>query len=618
MDNFKVSIGLSDLMDSESEFIPIVEEEEYQLTKDDEGIPEDLPLLPLRNTVLFPGVIVPISVGRERSLKLVKDVQRNKGYLGAVAQIDPKTEEPEAKDLYRVGTIARELKILEMPDGSTSVIIQGRTRFKWESVVSDDPYFKVSYKILADVVPEGDEKREFEAVIGSLKDLSLRIIKGSSNIPQEASFALKNINSPSFLINYIGSNADLEVSEKQLLLETEGLKERGMALIEHLVQEVQLLEIKNDIQSKVKIDIDQQQREYFLHQQIKTIQDELGGSPLEQEIKVMEAAAEKMKWQPEVSEVFHKELDKLRRLNPASGEYSVQHNYLQTMLDLPWNEYTKDNFDLARARKILDRDHYGLDNVKERILEHLAVLKLKGDLKSPILCLYGPPGVGKTSLGKSVAEALGRQYVRVSLGGVHDEAEIRGHRKTYIGAMPGRIIQSVKKAGSANPVFILDEIDKIGNSFHGDPASALLEVLDPEQNSAFHDNYLEVDFDLSKVMFVATANTLSSISAPLLDRMELIDVTGYILEEKQEIARRHLVPRQMELHGIPKGTIVLSKSVLAYLIESHTRESGVRKLDKVLATLFRKVALKIASSEKVKKNVSMADIREYLGVERFS
>jgi ATP-dependent Lon protease len=618
MDNFKVSIGLSDLMDSESEFIPIVEEEEYQLTKDDEGIPEDLPLLPLRNTVLFPGVIVPISVGRERSLKLVKDVQRNKGFLGAVAQVDPKTEEPEAKDLYRVGTIARVLKILEMPDGSTSVIIQGRTRFKWESVVSDDPYFKVSYKILTDVVPEGDEKREFEAVIGSLKDLSLRIIKGSSNIPQEASFALKNINSSSFLINYIGSNADLEVSEKQLLLETEGLKERGMALIEHMVQEVQLLEIKNDIQSKVKIDIDQQQREYFLHQQIKTIQDELGGSPLEQEIKDMEAAAEKKKWQPEVSDLFHKELEKLRRLNPASGEYSVQHNYLQTMLDLPWNEYTKDNFDLARARKILDRDHYGLDNVKERILEHLAVLKLKGDLKSPILCLYGPPGVGKTSLGKSVAEALGRQYVRVSLGGVHDEAEIRGHRKTYIGAMPGRIIQSVKKAGSANPVFILDEIDKIGNSFHGDPASALLEVLDPEQNSAFHDNYLEVDFDLSKVMFVATANTLSSISAPLLDRMELIDVTGYILEEKQEIARRHLVPRQMELHGIPKGTISLSKSVLAYLIESHTRESGVRKLDKVLATLFRKVALKIASSEKVKKNLSMADIREYLGVERFS
>ncbi len=618
MDNFKVSIGLSDLMDSDSEFIPIVEEEEYQLNKDDEGIPEELPLLPLRNTVLFPGVIVPISVGRERSLKLVKDVQRNKGFLGAVAQVDPQTEEPEAKDLYRVGTIARVLKILEMPDGSTSVIIQGRTRFKWESVITDDPYFKVAYKILKDVVPEGDEKREFEAVIGSLKDLSLRIIKGSSNIPQEASFALKNINSPSFLINYIGSNADLEVAEKQRLLETEGLKERGMALIEHLVQEVQLLEIKNDIQSKVKIDIDQQQREYFLHQQIKTIQDELGGSPLEQEIKDMEVAAEKKKWLPEVSAVFHKELDKLRRLNPASGEYSVQHNYLQTMLDLPWNEYTKDNFDLARARKILDRDHYGLDNVKERILEHLAVLKLKGDLKSPILCLYGPPGVGKTSLGKSVAEALGRQYVRVSLGGVHDEAEIRGHRKTYIGAMPGRIIQSVKKAGAANPVFILDEIDKIGNSFHGDPASALLEVLDPEQNSSFHDNYLEVDFDLSKVMFVATANTLSSISAPLLDRMELIDVTGYILEEKQEIARRHLVPRQMELHGIPKGTITLSKSVLAYLIESHTRESGVRKLDKVLATLFRKVALKIASDEKVKKNVTMADIREYLGVERFS
>src|SRR5690554_200031 len=618
MDDVKVTIGLSDIMEGEGEFIPIVEEEDFQLGKDDADLPEVLPLLPLRNMVLFPGVIVPISVGREKSLKLVRDVQKQKGYLGALAQTDDGIEDPATTDLYTVGTLARVLKILEMPDGSTTVIIQGRTRFRRLDIVEEEPYFKARYQLLEEQLPEGDDKREFEAVVSSLKDLSIRLIKGSSNIPQEASFALKNISSASFLINYIASNSELKVNEKQKLLETAGLKERGMALVEHLVQAVQLLEIKNDIQSKVKMDIDQQQREYFLHQQIKTIQNELGASPVEQEIKEMEQAAAQKKWSKEVAGVFKKEVDKLRRLNPASGEYSIQHNYLQTMLDLPWNVYTRDNFDMKRARRILDRDHYGLDNVKERILEHLAVLKLKGDLKSPILCLYGPPGVGKTSLGKSVAEALGRQYVRVSLGGLHDEAEIRGHRKTYIGAMPGRIIQSIKKAGAANPVFVLDELDKIGNSFHGDPASALLEVLDPEQNSTFHDNFLEVDFDLSKVMFVATANTLSNISAPLLDRMELIDVSGYILDEKIEIARRHLLPRQMDLHGVPKGTVSLSKKVLAYIIESYTRESGVRKLDKVLAQLFRKIALKLASEEAVKKNLSVSDVRGLLGVERFS
>ncbi|MDG5799559.1 endopeptidase La [Marinilabiliaceae bacterium ANBcel2] len=621
MDNIKISykgLGMSEYMESDAEFIPIVEDDDYQQSVDDDIIPQELPLLPLRNTVLFPGVIVPISIGREKSLKLVKDVQKNKGFLGGVAQKDHKVEEPGPDDLYKVGTVAKVVKVLEMPDGSTSVIIQGRKRFRWSDIVETDPYYKAKVEVVEDIVPGDDEKREFEAVVGSLKDLALRIIKSSTNIPQEASFAIKNINNSSFLINYIGSNSDIKTAEKQRILEKDSVKERGLALVEHLVREVQLLEIKNDIQSKVKKDMDQQQREYLLQQQMKTIQNELGASPVEQEAKEMEEAAKEKKWGEEVEKVFFKELDKLRRLNPASGEYSVQHNYLQTMLDIPWNEFTKDNFDLKRAQKILDRDHYGMEKVKERILEHLAVLKLKGDLKSPIICLYGPPGVGKTSLGRSVAEALGRQYVRMSLGGIHDESEIRGHRKTYVGAMPGRVIQNMKKAGSSNPVFILDEVDKMSSSFHGDPASALLEVLDPEQNSTFHDNFLEVDFDLSKVMFIATANTLSSISAPLLDRMELIDVTGYILEEKIEIAKRHLIPQQMEAHGIEKGTVTLSKKVLGYMIERYTRESGVRELNKVLARFYRKIALKIASGFKVKKSVSMADLRELLGVEKYS
>ncbi len=620
MDNFKIAVdhlGMSEFDDSDSEFIPFLSDESDQ-DIDDQPIPDELPLLPLRNTILFPGVIIPIAIGREKSHDLIRDVHKKKGYFGALAQTDYKIEEPTAKDLFKTGTVARVLKVLEMPDNSTTVIIQGKKRFKLDKMVRVEPYFTGKITVLEDVHPPTDDTREFEAVVSSLKDLSLSLIKQSPNVPPEASFAIRNIENSSFLINYISGNSDISVQEKQRLLEINDLKERGMRLVKYLVREVQLMEIKNDIQSKVRMDMDQQQREYLLQQQMKTIQNELGSSPMEQEIKELQNLASQKKWNEEVGKLFTKEIEKLQRLNSASGEYSIQFNYLQTLIEIPWNEYTVDNFDLKRARRILDRDHYGLENVKERILEHLAVLKLKGDLKSPILCLYGPPGVGKTSLGKSVAEALDREYVRMSLGGLHDEAEIRGHRKTYIGAMPGRIVQNIKKAGSANPVFILDEIDKISNSFHGDPASALLEVLDPEQNNTFHDNFLEVDFDLSKVMFIATANTLNNIAPPLLDRMELIEVSGYVLDEKVEIARRHLIPQQLANHGIPKKAVTIRKPVLAWLIEHYTRESGVRHLNKTLAQLSRKIALKLATDEVFNKSVTLADLREYLGVEKFT
>jgi ATP-dependent Lon protease len=610
------TVLMSDVFESDAEFIPIVTDEDEQNVSAFE-VPDILPILPLRNTVLFPGVIIPISIGREKSLRLIKEVQKSKGVFGAISQKDIKVDNPQTEDLYTVGTVAKVIKVLEMPDNSTSVIIQGKKRFEIEEMITDEPYHMAKVKGLEDE-KDDERKNEFEAVVSSIKDLSLRVIKASSNVPPEASFAVKNIENNAFLINFVCSNSDISVGEKQKLLAENKLIERGMLLLEHLAREVQMQELKSDIQSKVKLDIDQQQREYMLQQQIKTIQDELGSSPIEQEIRELKDKAKRKKWSKEVKDLFKKELDKLQRLNPAAGEYSVQHNYLQTLIDLPWNEFTKDNYDMNRAERILDRDHYGLDKVKERILEHLAVLKLRGELKSPIICLYGPPGVGKTSLGKSIAESLGRKYVRMSLGGVHDEAEIRGHRKTYIGAMPGRIIQSIKKAGAANPVFILDEIDKVNSSAHGDPAAALLEVLDPEQNEHFHDNFLEVDFDLSKTMFVATANTLGNISQPLLDRMELINVSGYILDEKTEIAKRHLLPKQMENHGIPKGTISVSKKVLAYITESYTRESGVRELDKVLAKLCRKIALKIAREQELKKTLTVKDVSEYLGVVRYS
>ncbi len=602
-------------MNQENEFIPIIMDGDDQELKNTQ-VPEMLPILPLRNTVLFPGVVLPITVGREASLELIRDVQKGNKLLGTIAQKDYTIDQPGIADIYAVGTVAEVLKVLEMPDGSTSVIIQGKRRYRISEFVTETPYFVAKVEPLQDIIPAND--KEFSAIVGTLKDLSIKIAQFSANVPQEATFALKNIENASFLINFICSNTDIKVEEKQKLLEIENLKDRGIQAVSFLIREVQMLELKHDIQKKVKADMDRQQREFMLNMQMKTIQDELGGNPVEQETKALKEKAKSKKWNEDVAKFFKKEVDKLSRLNPAAGEYSVQFTFCQTLLDLPWNEYSSDNFDLKNAEKVLEEDHYGLEKVKERILEHLAVLKLKNDMKSPILCLYGPPGVGKTSLGKSVARALGRSYVRISLGGLNDESEIRGHRKTYIGAMPGRIIQNIKKAKSSNPVFILDEIDKVSKHFHGDPASALLEVLDPEQNSEFHDNYLEVDYDLSKVMFIATANTLNTIAPPLRDRLELIEVSGYLVEEKIEIARRHLIPKQLENHGLEKNSITFPKDVIELIIDGYTRESGVRELDKKIAKVVRRTAKKIAFEEIYNKKLTKADIREYLGVIEFS
>jgi ATP-dependent Lon protease len=608
-------IFFSGVMKDDSDFIPIIADGDDAELRNTE-IPDVLPVLPLRNTVLFPGVVLPINVGRKKSLKLIQDVYKGSRLVGAVAQRDYTIDDPSQEELFETGTVAEILKILEMPDGSTSVIIQGKRRYKIREFIAKEPYYRASVEPLNDLAPNDDS--EFNAIVGSLKDLSIKIAQFSANVPPEASFAVKNIENSTFLINFICSNADLHVIDKQNLLEIDNLKERGIQAISYLVKEVQMLELKQDIQKKVKTDMDRQQREFMLNQQMKTIQDELGGNPVEQEINELKEKAKGKKWNEEAARYFSKEVEKLHRLNPAAGEYSVQFSFCQTLVELPWNEYTSDNFDLKNAKKVLDEDHFGLEKVKERILEHLAVLKLKNDMKSPILCLYGPPGVGKTSLGKSVARSLGRKYVRMSLGGLHDESEIRGHRKTYIGAMPGRIIQNIKKVKTSNPVFILDEIDKVSKNFHGDPASALLEVLDPEQNFEFHDNYVELDYDLSRVMFIATANTLSTIASPLRDRLELIEVSGYLVEEKIEIAKRHLIPKQLKNHGLKKADIYFSKKVLELIVDGYTRESGVRELDKKIAKIIRRVAKKVAFEEVYNKKLTKEDIREYLGVVEFT
>ncbi len=604
-----------DSMDQDQEFIPIISSEDMPDIKEGD-MPTHLPILALRNAVLFPGVVTPITIGREKSTNLIKSLTGKKKILGAISQIDPNVEEPEHKDLFRVGTVAQVLKVLEMPDGTTSVILQGLSRFAVNEFTSVDPFFMANVSLLVDTMPEEDD-REFKAIVSSIKDIALRIINLSPNVPPEAAFAIKNIDGTKFLVNFICSNSELPATEKQTLLEKNDFKERSIQLLQSLTREVQLLELKNDIQTKVRMDMDQQQREYYLHQQMKTIQDELGGSPIDQEIEELKKRAKDKKWSKEVAEVFDKEVGKLHRMNPMAGEYSVQLNYVQLLLDLPWNEFTTDNFDLKRAQKVLDEDHFGLEQVKERILEHLAVIKLKGDMKAPIICLYGPPGVGKTSLGKSIAKALNRKYARISLGGLHDESEIRGHRKTYIGAMPGRIIQNLKRVGSSNPVFILDEIDKVGKDFHGDPASALLEVLDPEQNNAFHDNYLEVEYDLSKVLFITTANDIATISPALRDRMEMIDVSGYIMEEKVEIARRHLIPNQLKEHGLEDKKLSLPKKVIEEIVEGYTRESGVRTLNQRIAKVVRHFAKKVAFNEELEEKVTVADIHKILGHPRY-
>jgi len=609
-------LSFNQMMGEEIELIPLVsEEDEKKFSK--QSVPEVIAVLPLKNTVLFPGVVIPITAGRNKSIKLLEDAYRDKQLIGVVAQLNSKIDEPEIKDINQVGTVARILKMLKMPDGNTTVILQGVRRFRWQEIIQTEPYFMASIVTLEEKRP-GTRNKEFTATIESIKDLALQIIDINPAMPSEASMAINNIESPSFLINFISSNMNLTIAEKQRLLEYSNMNERAIEVLKLMDIELQKLELKHNIQSKVRQDMDQQQKEYFLHQQMKTIQEELGGASSEEEIEEIKMRAASKKWNAETKEHFEKELSRLLRLNPQMPEHSIQRNYLEFMLDLPWEDYTKDDLDLKRAQKILDRDHFGLEDIKERIIEYLAVLKLKGDMKSPIICLYGPPGVGKTSLGKSIAEAVNRKYIRMSLGGLRDEAEIRGHRKTYIGAMPGRILQSIKKAGSSNPVFILDEIDKMTSNAYGDPSSAMLEVLDPEQNHSFYDNYLEQGYDLSKVFFIATANNTSDIPSPLRDRMEMINIAGYTVEEKVEIAYKYLLPKQLKEHGLKSDDLSISKKELEFLIETYTRESGVRKLEQQIAKIVRHTAKQVAMDEDYQKKADQEIISKILGPGRNS
>lgn len=602
-------------IDEDAELIPLMTpEDEEEINR--EVLPETLPILPLRNTVLFPGVVIPITAGRDKSIQLIKDANNGGKVIGVVSQKDEAVENPTLEDINTLGTVARILRVLQMPDGNTTIIIQGKKRFVIDNMLQEDPYMEATVTEVSETRPEATDD-EFRAILDSIKELALQIIKESPNIPSEASFAIKNIESSSFLINFISSNMNLSVKEKQELLAITDLKKRALATLKFMNLEMQKMELKNDIQSKVRNDMDKQQREYFLHQEMKTIQEELGGGvSYEQEVEEMRARGKKKNWDEKIKQHFEKELSKMQRMNPQVAEYSIQRNYLELFLDLPWNEFSKDKFNLKKAQTILDRDHSGLEDVKKRIIEYLAVLKLRNDMKSPILCLYGPPGVGKTSLGKSIAEALGREYVRISLGGLRDEAEIRGHRKTYIGAMPGRIIQSLKKAGTSNPVFVLDEIDKLSSSHNGDPSSAMLEVLDPEQNTEFYDNFLEMGYDLSKVMFIATANSLSTIQPALRDRMEIINVTGYTTEEKVEIGGKHLLEKQLKEHGLTEKDLKIGKKQLEKIVEGYTRESGVRGLEKQIAKMVRYAAKSIAMEEKYEKKITNDIIVDVLGPAR--